>query len=112
MLNQFTSALLEFTKRFLLYPIKSKVVAKATLAAIEDVQDALIFSKVPGEKPTVIQSPALTLTSQRQARDSLGKVAIGVTGEQNSGFILPETAGLASYLPANYTDAIDTQVYN
>ncbi|XP_033646725.1 polycystic kidney disease protein 1-like 2 [Asterias rubens] len=89
---------------------KSKVVAKATLAAIEDVQDALIFSKVPGEQPTVIQSPALTLTSQRQERDSLSKVAIGMTEDQNIGFILPETTGIDSCLPANYTDAIDTQM--
>ncbi|XP_038069881.1 polycystic kidney disease protein 1-like 2 [Patiria miniata] len=89
---------------------KSKVVAKATLAAISDVQDALIVNKVPGEEPTVIQSPVLTLTSQRQEQGTLGKTSIGVTKAEPAGFILPDTASIGSILPANYTDAIDTQM--
>ena len=93
-----------------LYFCQSKVVAKATLATIENVQDAIIFSKVPGEEPTVIHSPILTLTSQRQELDSIGKNSIGVTDKQNSGFIFPDSVAIGTFLPDNYTDAIDTQV--
>ncbi|XP_022098115.1 polycystic kidney disease protein 1-like 2 isoform X2 [Acanthaster planci] len=89
---------------------KSKEVTKATLATISDVQDALIVDKVPGEEPTVIHSPALTLTSQRQEQGTLGRKSIGVTEAQPSGFILPDAAVIGSFMPANYTDAIDTQM--
>ena len=89
---------------------QSRQVAKATLAAISDVQDALIVNKVPGEEPTVIHSPVLTLTSQRQEQGTLGRKSIGVTESRPSGFVLPGALAIESVLPPNYTDAVDTQV--
>ena len=85
----------------------------ATLSAFNDVQDAVVANKVPGESPTTIVTESMRMVVNRQERNLLGASPIQAGGVKDaSSFVLPSINTLQAFLPSDYNGAIDTQVGN
>ena len=85
----------------------------ATLSALNDVQDAVVANKVPGESPTTIVTESMTMVVNRQERNLLSASPIQAGDVKDaSSFVLPGINTLRGFLPSDYDGAIDTQVGN
>ncbi|XP_072050226.1 sperm receptor for egg jelly-like [Amphiura filiformis] len=91
---------------------ESPCVFVSTLLTINDVQDAIVANKIPGESPTTIETEFVTMSVNRQDRDALGSSPIQATGKtDSSSFVLPGMDALEQNIPSDYTGAIDSQEF-
>ena len=94
-------------------PLSSQTrnVTVASLHALDDVQTAILLNKVPGERPTVLQTGSLSVILLRQEKADLDGLVLE-TENSDVVFRLPTgiSAAIDRHRASSSDEVIDTQV--
>ncbi|NWT18612.1 PK1L2 protein, partial [Vireo altiloquus] len=69
-------------------------VSPQLLNAVENLQSALLFGKVPGDEPTVLTSPSATMYMHRLQTEKMESTSINISNSISASFTLPPASSL------------------